>query len=181
MRISLIIAAAMVALFQISCASMSKEECQMGNWYDYGHRDSAKGQTSDTFMKHSEACMKHGVTGNKEQYMAGFKEGLKEFCTPENAYQFGVNGGQYKNTCPPETHSKFNMSYKKGKEIYDINAQINSLQGDIDRLSNDMVDYKLSSGQRTKAAFDLREKERRKSELEKRLLVIEMKEEMKKQ
>jgi hypothetical protein len=180
MRLGLIIVGAALAMLQLSCASMSKEECQMGNWYDYGHRDSSKGGTSDMFMQHSEACMKHGISGNKEQYMAGFKEGLKEFCTPENAYQFGVGGGQYKNTCPPALHSKFNMSYKKGKEIYDINSQINSLQGEVDRLSNDMVDPKLTSNERTKAAFDLREKERRKSELEKRLLVIEMKEEMKK-
>lgn len=180
MRLSLIIMGGVLALLQISCASMSKEECQMGNWYDYGHRDASKGASSELFMEHSEACTKHGVSGNKEQYMAGFKEGLKEFCTPENGYQFGIGGGQYKNTCPPALHTKFNASYKKGKEIYDINSQIRSLESDVDRLSNNMVDPKLTTSERTKAAFDLREKERRKSDLEKRLLVIELKEEMKK-
>ena len=180
MRISLIIAGAMLALFQLSCASMSKEECQMGNWSDYGHRDATKGESADRFMTHSEACMKHGITGNKEQYMTGFTAGLKDFCTPDNAYQYGLNGGNYKNTCPPGMHTKFMTNYKKGKEIFDINSSISTLEREIDGLSNSMVDPGLSSSQRTKAAFDLREKERRKSELEKRLLVIQLKEEMKK-
>ncbi len=180
MRIGLIIAGAMLVLLQLSCASMSKEECQMGDWAGYGNRDATKGESTDRFMTHSEACMKHGISGNKEQYMTGFKAGLKDFCAPENAYQYGLGGGKYKNTCPPGEHTKFMTNYKKGKEIFDINSSISTLEREIDGLSNSMVDPALSTSQRTKAAFDLREKERRKSDLEKRLLVIQLKEEMKK-
>lgn len=152
----------------------------MGSWYDYGNRDASAGYPKERLAKHFEACTEYGVTPNKEQYEAGFKEGLKTFCTPDNGYEWGLKGGQYYNSCPAILSSAFTKRYNAGKEVYTLRAEQQRLESEIDSLSQQMVSGKTQN-ERTNAMFQLREKERKKSEIEKKLLLIEVKEEIKKQ
>ena len=51
------------------------------------------------FQFHNSRCEQYGVSLNENQYIKGYKTGIKKFCTYNSAYQFGLKAGKYKNTC----------------------------------------------------------------------------------
>ncbi|MCB0342269.1 MAG: DUF2799 domain-containing protein [Pseudobdellovibrionaceae bacterium] len=121
-----------------SCSSISKEECQVGDWTGIGHRDGSQGREQKRFYSYVEDCGEHGVTPNHDQYKQGYEEGLKVFCTPDNGWSVGRSGRSYNNICPPHLAKEFMSQYRKGQKVHQLEVKIRNLQQDINATDNEI-------------------------------------------
>lgn len=62
---------------------------------------------------------------NEEQMMKAHRNGLKEFCNPSKAYDFGASGKPYENVC--KSGDGFNSGYIAGRKKY-LNSNIANLK-----------------------------------------------------
>ena len=64
------------------CASLSKSECEVGDWYSLGKSDGYKGVSPfSKIASYNEACNEHGVYVDQDRYNQGHAEGLVNYCT----------------------------------------------------------------------------------------------------
>jgi len=107
-----------VVLFLNACSSLSKSECEQGDWRSIGLKDAAKGARAETKLdQHVKACAKHEINPDKALYNSGYTEGLKLFCTSKKGYSFGANGYTYLDTCPASLKETFVSGYVSGLDL----------------------------------------------------------------
>ncbi len=135
-------------LFLSSCAVISKSDCLYTSWFDKGRTDGTEGKDSDLFYQYVDACSKHGVRPDEDDYFNGYKEGLSYYCTRENGYNQGRGGNRYQYVCPGETEPDFLNGYRYGQrvhhtedEILSIDNQIQYRYNQIDKLNEDIDEY----------------------------------------
>lgn len=146
----LIIALSVVALS--ACSTLSKEECLHADWSLLGHQDAIAGNGQDMLSYYRSDCAEFGVTPDLAEYQKGFEQGLNSFCTFESGKSFGLNGGNYKQTC--QSHSggaEFLEGYNKGNGYYQLTSQSDqikyqqsSISFDIEKLEKEMTKKELA-------------------------------------
>ena len=57
-----------LSLLTFSCATMSKEQCTLGDWKGTGLTDGENGYPRTRLADHQKACSEHGVKINKNEY-----------------------------------------------------------------------------------------------------------------
>ncbi len=134
-RLLLIAAAALVIQ---GCASMSKNECLTADWYQIGYESGIRGQREAQIAEHRKACADHGVTPDLARFMAGRDAGLERFCEPRNGYRLGRAGSGYAGVCPQRLEGHFLEAYNAGRELYDVQQNINRLGRRIDARQADL-------------------------------------------
>ena len=78
----------LAALFLASgCATLSESQCVASDWQTVGYADGLKGAQSSQLLKHQNACVKHGVIPERDAYLAGWEEGVRQYCLPENGFE----------------------------------------------------------------------------------------------
>lgn len=138
----LVVAAALSGL--TGCATLSKQECVMGNWQAIGFADGAAGRTPDYLSNHNKACAKVGIAADYRAWEQGRKEGLKQYCTETNAYQIGRRGVQVSPVCPANITANLERINADGRQYYSLSKQLGIEQ---DRLKKYQDDYdKLRRG-----------------------------------
>lgn len=55
-----------------SCATLDEAECQSVNWTQLGQTDGAAGHPSNYVEQHREACVKHGIPVDGQQWQSGW-------------------------------------------------------------------------------------------------------------
>jgi hypothetical protein len=121
----------MMLLLVSGCATLSESQCVASDWETVGYRDGLKGTQSSQLLKHQNACVKHGIVPEREAYLAGWEEGVRQFCMPENAFSAGEGGRRFSNVCPEEMQASFHAAYQEGRQLYTAQAEINSLTRQI--------------------------------------------------
>lgn len=116
-----------------SCATMSVQECQVANWYGIGYKDGVNGEYPDHIMTYSKACLKGNITPNQSEWERGRKDGLKQYCTADHAYQVGLSGKALRYVCPSEQQSLLDNAQEHGYTIYTANKRIGELQRQIEK------------------------------------------------
>lgn len=111
-----------------ACASLDKEECQTVNWGELGRADGAKGYSSTRLGDHVKACREYGIEPNAQSYQAGREEGLRVYCTEDNAFKAGKENHTFNNVCPASIAPLLQASYRDGQVIYDIESEITAIQ-----------------------------------------------------
>lgn len=145
-----------------SCASLSESQCVAGDWQTVGLRDGLAGQQSAMLLKHQNACVKHGVVPDREEYLAGWEQGVRQYCQPDNGFVVGERGASYSNVCPAHLQGAFQEAYEEGRQLYEAQASIDQFKRAIvqktDRLQQlaaqrssaeaDLVDEAASAAER---------------------------------
>lgn len=135
-------------LFLSACASLSKDECLVADWYQIGVTDGANGKSLTQMAAHRKACAKVGVTPDADAYTQGRVVGLQSFCTAERGYQQGERGYSYGGVCPPHLEPVFMQGYLAGMQIYKTNQEIRRLEGELRDIRTEIADVrkKLNKG-----------------------------------
>lgn len=130
---------AILAVFGLSgCATMSADECTMSDWHTIGFEDGAQGHTAERLGSHRKACAKHGVAPDFEEYQAGRKQGLRQFCQPSRGFSLGANGGKYNGVCPADLEIEFIDAYNSGHQLYSLRSAINSATYQINAKESEL-------------------------------------------
>jgi len=187
MSLKLIFSLILASFLVSSCASISKEECEVGNWAEIGERDSAAGKNKKQYYKYVKDCGKHGMVPSKKDYSSGYETGLKTYCTASNGYEVGRNGKRDPKICPKSLKTAFESSYRKGKSVYDAEKKVKDKANQIEKYEREINELQnsLASGKETAASAALialkvdklrlqqRNAEKEKEVLEKELAKIE--------
>lgn len=124
----IVLALAFIAVFLASCDSVSPEQCRAGDWRGIGFSDGREGRSASYITQHQEACNKIGITPDVAAWTAGREAGLKEYCTPQNAYRIGRNGTKLANLCTGPSVTELNAANIKGQKYHAITQEISRLQ-----------------------------------------------------
>jgi gas vesicle protein len=113
------------------CATLSESQCVASDWETVGYRDGLAGTQSSQLLKHQNACVKHGVVPDRDAYLAGWDDGVRQYCMPENGFSAGEHGKSYNNVCPEEMQTSFYAAYQEGRQLYVAQSEINGLNRQI--------------------------------------------------
>lgn len=160
---------ALLALTLSGCATVSKGECQGGDWYGIGVRDGANGYGEERFVDNAKACAKHGISADRERWLDGRMRGLERYCTVRNGLQVGQRNDAYRGVCSLPDEEGFLRGYELGRELHFARARLSSLDAEIhdirerlrrDREADDDDEeekkkYRLSDTERVELAYRL--------------------------
>jgi hypothetical protein len=108
-----------------SCATISKESCLQDSWYDIGFNGAADNKDrADHISDVTKICGKLGVSADMPLYSKGFEDGTRQFCDPDNGYQWGLKGRSYNGIC---ANPRFSAAYDDGYRIYTIEQRRNAI------------------------------------------------------
>jgi hypothetical protein len=150
MKKILLMNAASILLLSAGCSQMSKNKCEGLNASNRGYEDGVKGLGENTILELHEKCSKKGVEISLEQYKKGWKKGIAEYCSKENAFFLGSKGKEAKSSnCPVESRLVFDKHFKKGvkfketkNKIKDLDEEINEVTNKIDDLESEVQNLK---------------------------------------
>jgi len=125
------ILAALAMLLVSGCATLSESQCVASDWQTVGYRDGLAGAQNSQLLKHQNACVKHGVIPDREAYLAGYDEGVRQYCLPENGFSAGESGNRYNNVCPEEMQTSFYAAYQEGRQLHLAQSEIDSMSRQI--------------------------------------------------
>lgn len=92
------------------------------------------------------------------EFQNGYQGGLQAFCTPNGGYERGRKGLSYLGQCQPETVDKVMIGMRLGKEIFDLNVRLNTIEEGKKSAAAVLKNEKSTSS-------DLRDARRRLAEL----------------
>lgn len=127
----LAIAATALALTLPGCATLSESQCLASDWQTVGYRDGMSGIQSSQLLKHQNACVKHGIVPDRNAYLAGWEEGVAQYCQPNNGFNAGERGASYGNVCPDNLRDSFYEAYQDGRRLFLAHSEINNLSRSI--------------------------------------------------
>ncbi len=156
------------ALLLPGCASLSKDECRHGDWYQIGLRDGAAGLPARRIVKHRDACAEYRVEPDDKKYRAGREEGLREYCQLRNAFKTGLDGHKYEGVCPPAIDTTYRRYNFVAFEVYRLRKEIETIEDriyDKERLLDEKKERKLTADERDRLRDEIRELDRRRDRL----------------
>ena len=165
MRNSFNIILLLSVLFTSGCATLSREECTQGSWYDLGLEDGRSGNTYKRLGNHQKACSEYGIVLDSDQYSKGRKQGLKDYCTLDNAIDMGLKGERYKSVCPSEVHSKFQRYNRAAYNVYQSKEKLEKVDQELYQKENQLLDSKLTDEKRSKIRNKIRRLDRERQKI----------------
>ena len=109
-------------LFSACTPHLSKQQCESINWYQLGYQDGSQGKYQRNLTKDIQDCAQYKLQVNAPAYRRGWQAGVKAFCTPNTAYNLGVNGATYNNICPASSIKAFASAYRRGLRKFCVPA-----------------------------------------------------------
>ena len=107
-----------VMLMVAGCASVSKEDCLLTDWYEVGRMDGRQGRSRIAFQGRAKACLEHGISADRQAYYQGHDLGLRYYCTEQKGFELGQKGLPYNSVCPLQLEPDFRAGYDKGMQSF---------------------------------------------------------------
>ena len=166
-----------------ACATLSKQECRVGDWQVIGYNDGIAGYAADRLASHTKACAKVSITPNYQLWERGRELGLKQYCTVTNAYNVGRRGRELNNVCPITIVNTLQSANKNGLDYYALDSQLDkdkrlleAHELEFDKLKNgDMLDFETEKEARARLISlptELRDIKRRINNIQRELDVL---------
>ncbi len=107
-----------IVLIFAGCATVSKEDCLVTDWYEIGRMDGRQGKPRTVFQGRAKACLEHGINADRQAYYKGHDQGLKYYCTEQKGFELGQKGLPYNSVCPLQLEPDFRAGYNKGMQSF---------------------------------------------------------------
>jgi len=120
------------------CATLNKDECLNANWEAIGFKDGHDGYPQSRIDEHRKACAEYRIKPDLTVYLQGYERGIREFCKPQRAFQYGLRGHAYREVCPADMRRTFNEAYAEGRQLYELDRQIKKNQQAIQALDKEI-------------------------------------------
>lgn len=116
------------------CAAMDQDECAVADWYEVGRTQGEQGRDSQSYRNYVEACSEFAIEVDTSAYQVGWEDGIDIYCTRDNGFEEGVQGGSYNNTCPVALNDAFFNAYQLGRAIRAQSERISELEIALDKV-----------------------------------------------
>jgi hypothetical protein len=134
-----------------ACGTVSKAECQTGDWTGIGQRDGRNGEPEDLFDKHVQSCARYELGADRDAWLRGRSQGLVEYCTPLSGFANGSAGRTYHGVCTGPRGADFLDAYGFGRDVFVAREAARRAREESERIED-----RLSSIE--SEIFDLRSK-----------------------
>lgn len=114
-----------------SCATLSEEECALGDWRGIGFEDGAAGRAPDFIAQHREACAEVGVSPNLSLWLAGREQGLRTYCTAQNAYSITRRGSSVRPYCTAVEQAAMAPAIRRGDAYRRVARELEQAREDL--------------------------------------------------
>ena len=166
-----------------ACATLSKQECMVGDWQAIGYNDGVAGYYSDRLASHAKACAKTSVTPDYQLWERGRQLGLKQYCTVTSAYNVGRRGRKLNNVCAIALASSLQVANQKRLDYYTLDNQLDkdrrlleTAEEEFKKLKNgEMLDFETEKEARARLLslpIELRDIEHRIYNTQKQLALL---------
>jgi hypothetical protein len=139
------------------CATLSREDCERGDWQGVGLEDGRAGEPAGRYEEHVKACSEFGIRVDKRRYLEGRSQGLIDYCHIENAFQTGLNGHEYQHVCPASIDDLFYRYNNAAYEVYRTRSELNSVEYQIRSKEDELQKKDLSDDKRRTIRSDIRD------------------------
>ena len=156
-----------------SCATLSEDQCQVGDWRAVGLADGIKGRPASALSRHVDACSQYGIGIDRAVYQAGRAEGLAAYCRPEIAAAEGLAGQAYFGVCEGDLGVAFARIHRAGEAVYDLEVERNSIESEIGSLVRRMAQPGLTDPERADLARQIRALERERDSVRRQIRLAE--------
>lgn len=126
--------------FVSGCATMSEQECMVSDWRTIGFEDGTRGYTADRIGSYRQACAEHGVAPDLVEYREGRRDGLEQFCRPQNGFNVGSSGRSYASVCPAALEPDFLAAYNDGRRLHDMKSRVSHANSQIASLNRQIAE-----------------------------------------
>jgi Protein of unknown function (DUF2799) len=113
-----IISTVTIIFMLAGCASVSKEDCLVADWFENGRMDGIQGKSRTEFQNRAKPCLEHGVSADRQAYYKGHDDGLTYYCTEQKGFELGRKGLSYTSVCPLELEKDFRAGYQNGMQLF---------------------------------------------------------------
>lgn len=128
-----------LSLFIQGCASLNREDCLRGAWYDLGVKDGRAGSSLSRLQDYQHDCAEYGVQVNRAEYQQGRARGLDSYCRLSNAIDTGLRGNRYQQgVCPANIDARFDDYNYTAYQVYRLKEDVRSLENSIDSKRYDI-------------------------------------------
>ncbi len=138
-RLLLAIAALFLTAWLSGCATLTKSQCEAGDWRGIGVSDGVKGYATSRFGEHVKACAEHGITPSRQLYEAGHAEGLKVYCQLDRAADEGMADRPNYQVCTGELGVSFNRVYYEGRRVFTERQRIVEMKSELDDVLGELA------------------------------------------
>lgn len=114
-----------------ACATLSKDQCKVGDWRAIGKTDGEYGRPMDYFEKHKSACKEHNIKANTALYKQGRNEGLKSYCKIQHQINLGLQGIEYSPVCKGAIVPILIEANKSGLQVLAVKNDLENTQTQI--------------------------------------------------
>ncbi len=128
----------LLGVFLTGCASMSQGECKHADWQRRGLEDGRAGFSASYIADHREACGKAGIEPDEQRWRLGWAEGIKSYCTPNSAWNAGVNNRYYLGSCAELDEATFLRYHRAGQLVYRARQELNQTKSRMSKLEDDL-------------------------------------------
>lgn len=150
-RLLLALGGLLTLLLLAGCATLSREECLRGDWYQIGVNDGQQGHQLARLDSHRSACRDTPAIIDEGAYQAGRDIGLVSYCTPVSGYRVAADGDQYGDVCPINSETQFLQGYVLGEQVYraeqgiaDAERHVRSLETQLNRKREEIEEARAS-------------------------------------
>lgn len=144
------------AIMYISgCASISKEQCELGDWYQIGLADGQKGKENSA-ADYSKDCAEFKVKVDLDKYNQGRAEGLNSYCSYDNGVFVGEQAGIYQNVCPADLSAEFLAGYRPHFNVTSTQNKIRDKRIEASVLEETIKDKETDKNTKSDAKANLK-------------------------
>lgn len=117
-----------VLFLMVSCTEISRDDCISGDWRAIGLRDGQAGYGPSRLSEQARICKAFGVSPDAAAWEQGRREGIGQYCTPQNAHRLGQKGRPISDLCTASERASMASAHAKGLKYHEISVRILHLQ-----------------------------------------------------
>lgn len=131
-----------------ACTTLSKKQCQEGNWVAIGKADGEEGYELERFKKHEEACQSFDLPANFAAYKQGRALGLKSYCNVQHQLDLGLHGTRYRPVCSGPIVPLLKQANDWGYRAYEVKANLQASKDQLTDVREKMHEKKVEKEER---------------------------------
>ena len=140
MKIWGFVAVAGAALFLASCATVSREQCEAGDWPAIGKAHALQGFPASRLDNVVEDCGRHSIAVDTDAYMQGWRMGVRAYCTPRRGFEDGRNGKRPSFSCPADLAVDYDDARRLGGRLKEAEADVSLSESSLERSQREVDD-----------------------------------------
>ena len=155
-----------------ACAEITNLHCANINWYDFGYQTGLDGRSSSNITREANICRGSSTPPDEDRALDAYRVGLRNHCTPENAFRVGQRDGTLSTACTSRQLAEMQQPFQIGLQDNRLSNQIARLHFDRDNLRDRLDQVDPDSYERREIRRDIRDIDRRIDRLEDRRLLL---------